>query len=88
MSRWWLGTSVIRRPATTISPPSGSTESGNDVEQRRLSAAGRAQQGKTLALADIERHFIDGPMAAVTLAYAIDHKEGHMTILYDVFESN
>ncbi len=52
----------------------GDHETGDQPEQRGLSAAGRTQQRNKLALGDTETYAVDGCHVAKALADAVEHQ--------------
>ena len=58
----------------------GLLEAGDQAQQRRLAAAGRAEQGDELAALDAELRVVDGPDGAEALrnAVATDHPARHV----------
>ena len=60
-------------------------EAGEQAQERGLAAAGRAEEGEELVLADVERHGLDGGRAPETLRDAVDGEQrarrGHGAIV-------
>ena len=64
MSRWRGARSVTSRPPIEIVPGGDVLEPGDHAQQRRLAAAGRADEDDELAVADPQAHVVDGGDAA------------------------
>jgi hypothetical protein len=59
--------------AVDVDPARGRTlEPGEHAQQRRLAAAGPAEQAEDLLLVDVERDVVDGDEIAELLRYALD----------------
>ena len=59
MSRWRGASSVTSRPPISIEPSGDLLEAGDHAQQRRLPAAGRADEHDELAVVDLQRDVVD-----------------------------
>ena len=71
------GRPVMSLPAKTMRPAFGCLETGNQVEQRGLARAVRADDGGDAAIGDVEIDRIDGDEPAELPRHALQRKERH-----------
>ena len=82
MSRWRGWASVMSRPSTSSVPGGHLLEPGDHPQQRRLAAAGGADEDEELAVGDVEVHVADRDDAVrVHLRQAADADVGHLRLL-------
>ena len=77
MSRLRGARSVTSRSPIQISPSGHVLEAGDHPQQRRLAAAGRADEDEELAVGDLERDVVDGRHRAERLAHVVELDRRH-----------
>ena len=83
MSRARGGSSVTSRSSIGIEPLGHLLEAGDHAEERRLAAAGGADEHEELARLDLERDVVDGDdVAGERLRHALEHDLAHEVDLY------
>ena len=76
VARFSGGSRVMSSPATRIVPVVRDHEAGDRAQQRRLAAAGAAEQRDHLAALDVEAHAVEHARAAVRNGQRLDRKIG------------
>ena len=73
-----LGIEIVDQPVADVDVPAGHrNEAGNEIERRRLAAAGRADQSDELSVVDRQRNVVDGQDRAITLDDVLQYDSGH-----------